>query len=161
MGLTVGLDSRIPLAKRNRVGCVVFFFLDAKPKFYLLCKALPNAKLGRYLRAFASWHGLNNNDNSPNISYNTRVELIKKRLDSDGKQIGWTLTTKEVIQVADGANRVTWDAQVDRSFLKYLQRLLSLNSLELRWSCHCNWKIQCPEHSQYSKFGRVGSEVPS
>ncbi|KAF9442644.1 FAD/NAD(P)-binding domain-containing protein [Macrolepiota fuliginosa MF-IS2] len=73
--------------------------------------ALPNAKVGRYLRAFASWHGLNNNDNNPNISYNTRIELIEKHLDSNGKQNGWTLTTKELVRTSDGTNRATWNKE--------------------------------------------------
>lgn len=71
--------------------------------------SLPNAKLGRYLRAFASWHGLNTNDNSPDISYNTRVELIEKRLDDNNNQVGWTLTTKSVVELSDGVTRATWN----------------------------------------------------
>ncbi|CAA7263583.1 unnamed protein product [Cyclocybe aegerita] len=70
--------------------------------------ALPNRKLQRYLRAFASWHGLNNNDNNPNVSYNTRVELIEKRYDADGKEAGWSLTLKELISTNNNKLRATW-----------------------------------------------------
>ncbi|KAE9404857.1 nucleotide-binding domain-containing protein [Gymnopus androsaceus JB14] len=50
-------------------------------------------QLSRYVRSFASYHGLNTNDGNPNVFYNTRVELIEKRI-VDGAQIGWTLTTR-------------------------------------------------------------------
>ncbi|KAF5346509.1 hypothetical protein D9756_010050 [Leucocoprinus leucothites] len=69
------------------------------------------AKVGRYLRAFASWNGVNTNDDSSDISYNTRVELVEKRLDLAGKQIGWTLITKELEKIEGGRNRATWDKQ--------------------------------------------------
>ncbi|KXN92683.1 Thiol-specific monooxygenase [Leucoagaricus sp. SymC.cos] len=69
----------------------------------------PQDKVCRYLRAFASWHNINTNDDSSDISYNTRVELIEKRLDADGNQIGWTLTTKELVQIEGGFNRATWN----------------------------------------------------
>ncbi|KAF5346471.1 hypothetical protein D9756_010063 [Leucocoprinus leucothites] len=73
--------------------------------------AVPQAKVARYLRTFASWHGVNTNDNSPDVSYNTRVELIQKHLDSSGNQIGWTLTTRQIEVIEDGLNRVTWNKQ--------------------------------------------------
>ncbi|PPQ80532.1 hypothetical protein CVT24_002655 [Panaeolus cyanescens] len=73
--------------------------------------ALPNQKLQRYLRAFASWHGVNNNDDNPNVHYNTRVELVEKRYDSDGKDAGWTLTVKAVAPTERGTVQATWDKQ--------------------------------------------------
>ncbi|KAJ3552034.1 hypothetical protein NP233_g12965 [Leucocoprinus birnbaumii] len=72
--------------------------------------AIPQAQVNRYLRAFASWNGVNANDNSPDISYNTRVELIEKRHDpTSAKQIGWTLITKQLEEIEGGLNRATWD----------------------------------------------------
>jgi hypothetical protein len=70
--------------------------------------ALPNRKLQRYLRAFASWHGVNTNDNNPNISYNTRVELAEKRLNKDGDEVGWTLTLKNLVSTGRGSVKATW-----------------------------------------------------
>jgi len=67
-------------------------------------KALPNQKLQRYLRAFTSWHGVNANDNNPNISYNTRVE---KSLNPRGKGVGWALTIKELIPTKHSTLRET------------------------------------------------------
>ena len=69
-------------------------------------------QVGRYLRAFASWNGINTNDNSPDVSYRTRVELVEKRVDSSGKQVGWTLTTKKLDEIEGGLNRATWNKQV-------------------------------------------------
>ncbi|KIY64798.1 FAD/NAD(P)-binding domain-containing protein [Cylindrobasidium torrendii FP15055 ss-10] len=57
----------------------------------------------RYLRAFASWHDINVNDDGP-ISYNTRVDRVEKR--ADGK--GWTLTLKELVQTGDHTAKASW-----------------------------------------------------
>ncbi|KAJ3574592.1 hypothetical protein NP233_g1659 [Leucocoprinus birnbaumii] len=73
--------------------------------------AIPQVQVGRYLRAFASWNGINTNDNSPDVSYRTRVELVEKRVDSSGKQVGWTLTTKKLDEIEGGLNRATWNKQ--------------------------------------------------
>ncbi|KAF5346469.1 hypothetical protein D9756_010066 [Leucocoprinus leucothites] len=73
--------------------------------------AVSRSKVNRYLQAFASWLGINTNDNNPSISYNTRVELIEKRLDSTGKHIGWTLTTKRLEEMGGGLNRATWNKE--------------------------------------------------
>ncbi|KAJ3551316.1 hypothetical protein NP233_g13102 [Leucocoprinus birnbaumii] len=73
--------------------------------------AVPQAKVGRYLRSFASWNGINTNDNSEDISYNTRVELVEERVESTGKQVGWTLTTKRMDVAESGLTKVTWDRQ--------------------------------------------------
>ncbi|PPQ92470.1 hypothetical protein CVT25_009735 [Psilocybe cyanescens] len=70
--------------------------------------ALHNSKLQRYLRAFASWHGVNNNDNNPNVSYNTRVELIEKRHNEDGEEEGWTLTLKELVPSGRDTLKAIW-----------------------------------------------------
>ncbi|KIM37614.1 hypothetical protein M413DRAFT_421803 [Hebeloma cylindrosporum] len=70
--------------------------------------ALANEKLQRYLRSFASWQGVNANDNSPNISYNTRVELVEKNLSANGEEIGWALTIKELVPTKPNTLRATW-----------------------------------------------------
>ncbi|KII86697.1 hypothetical protein PLICRDRAFT_55612 [Plicaturopsis crispa FD-325 SS-3] len=69
---------------------------------------LPHQKLQAYLRAFASFHGVNSNDNNPNVSYNTRVELIEKHYDDAGKEHGWRLTLKELVKGANDTSRTTW-----------------------------------------------------
>jgi hypothetical protein len=68
--------------------------------------------LQRYLRAFASWHGVNVNDNSPNISYNTRVELVEKSFSPKGEEIGWVLTIKELVPTKHDTLRATWRKEV-------------------------------------------------
>ncbi|KAJ3565427.1 hypothetical protein NP233_g7645 [Leucocoprinus birnbaumii] len=64
-----------------------------------------------YLRAFASWNQVNSNDDTTAVSYNTRVELVEKRLDASGKQIDWTLTTKKLEKIDGGANQATWNKE--------------------------------------------------
>ncbi|KAJ7837810.1 FAD/NAD(P)-binding domain-containing protein [Mycena olivaceomarginata] len=64
--------------------------------------------LARYLRAFASFHGINSNDRSPDVAYNTRVELVEKRYDEAGQERGWTLTLKRLEQVAPKLTKATW-----------------------------------------------------
>ncbi|KAH9942818.1 hypothetical protein B0H21DRAFT_750028 [Amylocystis lapponica] len=69
---------------------------------------LPHYKLRNYMRAFASYHGINSNDNNPNVSYNTRVELVEKRYDEHGKEHGWKLLLKELVQTGHNTSRATW-----------------------------------------------------
>ncbi|KAF8896754.1 hypothetical protein CPB84DRAFT_1848115 [Gymnopilus junonius] len=76
--------------------------------FDFILLSLPNQKLSRYLRAFASWHGLNANDNNPNISYNTRVELVEKRVNEDGQEQGWTVTVKNLADIDHSKLKATW-----------------------------------------------------
>ncbi|KAF5371155.1 hypothetical protein D9758_004079 [Tetrapyrgos nigripes] len=64
-------------------------------------------QLQAYLRAFASYHGLNTNDENPNVFYDTRVELIEKRY-VDGKRHGWTMTLKEFVQTGPRSYKVKW-----------------------------------------------------
>ena len=73
---------------------------------------VPQQTLQRYLRAFASWHGVNTNDCSSHISYNTRVESVQKRYAEDGSRAGWTLTVKELLKTPSNTTRATWMAQV-------------------------------------------------
>ncbi|KAF8953876.1 hypothetical protein BDZ97DRAFT_572300 [Flammula alnicola] len=70
--------------------------------------ALPNRRLQGYIRAFASYHGANSNDDNPNVSYNTRVELAQKRFDKDGDENGWTLTLKNLVSTGRNTLRATW-----------------------------------------------------
>uniref|UniRef100_A0A0W0EY60 FAD/NAD(P)-binding domain-containing protein n=1 Tax=Moniliophthora roreri TaxID=221103 RepID=A0A0W0EY60_MONRR len=65
---------------------------------------LPRQLLQRYLRSFASFHGLNANDDNPNISYNTRVELVQKR--EDGK--GWTVTLRKYTEPGSNEYKESW-----------------------------------------------------
>ena len=73
---------------------------------------LSQQKLQNYLRAFASWHGVNANDGNPRISYNTRVESVQKRHAEDGSRAGWTLTVKEVVKTSPSTTRAMWTKQV-------------------------------------------------
>jgi len=73
---------------------------------------LPNQQLQRYLRAFASWLGLNTNDENTNISYNTRVELVEKHVDDEGDAVGWTLTLKELKNTHGSNLKATWYKKV-------------------------------------------------
>ncbi|TFK26048.1 FAD/NAD(P)-binding domain-containing protein [Coprinopsis marcescibilis] len=66
--------------------------------------ALPHQKLSRYIRSFASWHGVNTNDGNPHAFYNTRVEHVERRHVADG----WTVVSKEVVKTAGNATRSTW-----------------------------------------------------
>ncbi|KAJ7875181.1 hypothetical protein B0H14DRAFT_2343374, partial [Mycena olivaceomarginata] len=49
-----------------------------------------------YLRAFASFHGVNSNDANPDVSYSTRVEGVDKHHDNAGREQGWTLVLKRL-----------------------------------------------------------------
>ncbi|KAG6818096.1 hypothetical protein H0H93_006773 [Arthromyces matolae] len=69
---------------------------------------LPHSQLGRYVRAFASFHGVNSNDDNPRLSFNTRVELIEKRYDEFGAESGWTLTLKEIITIDKDSTKAIW-----------------------------------------------------
>jgi hypothetical protein len=73
---------------------------------------VPQQKLQNYLRSFASWHGINTNDGNSHISYNTRVESVKKRYAEDGSRTGWTLTVKELVKTSSNTTRATWITQV-------------------------------------------------
>ncbi|KAF9078556.1 FAD/NAD(P)-binding domain-containing protein [Rhodocollybia butyracea] len=55
----------------------------------------------RYIRTFASLHGVNSNDGSLNASYNTRVERVDKRYNTEGEAVGWTVTLRQFIQTKE------------------------------------------------------------
>lgn len=69
---------------------------------------LTHYALRKYMRAFASLHGLNSNDDHPDLAYNTRVERVEKRFDAVGRREGWRLTLKELVQTGGAASRATW-----------------------------------------------------
>ena len=68
--------------------------------------------LQRYMRSFASFHGVNSNDDNPDVSYNTRVERIDKHFDDQGKELGWTLTLKKLEKTGKNSSRATWWKEV-------------------------------------------------
>ncbi|KAG5640054.1 hypothetical protein DXG03_001501, partial [Asterophora parasitica] len=65
-------------------------------------------KLKGNIRAFASFHGINTNDNNPRVKYNMHVELVKKRYDAHGMEAGWTLMLKTVERTRRYLAKVTW-----------------------------------------------------
>jgi hypothetical protein len=73
---------------------------------------IPQQKVQNYLRAFASWHGINTNDGNPHVFYNTRVESVQMKYAEDGSRIGWTLTLKEVLKTSRNTTRAKWTTQV-------------------------------------------------
>lgn len=64
--------------------------------------------LQRYMRSFASLHGVNSNDDNADFSYNTRVEMVDKRFDDQGNELGWTLTLKTFEKSGKNTSRATW-----------------------------------------------------
>ena len=73
---------------------------------------VPQQKIQNYLRAFASWHGINANDGNSHIHYNTRVESVQKRYAEDGRRTGWILTVKELVKFSSNTTKATWTRQV-------------------------------------------------
>ncbi|KAF8993639.1 hypothetical protein BDQ17DRAFT_1401601 [Cyathus striatus] len=69
---------------------------------------LPHQKLFHYIRAFASYHGVNNNDDNPDTRYNTRVELAQEYFNDKGEREGWVLTLKKVVKEEGGVTKATW-----------------------------------------------------
>ncbi|KAF5319574.1 hypothetical protein D9619_008495 [Psilocybe cf. subviscida] len=60
--------------------------------------ALPHRLVGRYIRAFASYHGLNSNDDKKHkVHYNTRLELAEKQPNGQ-----WALVLKTLESHNDG-----------------------------------------------------------
>lgn len=70
-------------------------------------------QISRYLRCFASFHEINSNDNNPNVSYNTRVELVEKHYDEvTGAQAGWKILLKKLERGSEEVYRTTWWTEV-------------------------------------------------
>ncbi|KAJ7122947.1 hypothetical protein C8R44DRAFT_158414 [Mycena epipterygia] len=64
--------------------------------------------LTRYVRSVYSFFGINSNDESPNASYSTRVELVEKRFDANGIEQGWRLTLKKFIRLGPSSSKERW-----------------------------------------------------
>ena len=90
----------------------VWFWFSKRAIAEMFSAELPQQKLQNYLRAFASWHGINTNDGNSHISYNTRVESVNKRYAEDGSRTGWTLTVKELVKTSYNITRATWTTLV-------------------------------------------------
>ncbi|KAJ7853521.1 hypothetical protein B0H14DRAFT_3865784 [Mycena olivaceomarginata] len=69
---------------------------------------IPQAFLVRYIRSAYSFFGINSNDENPDISYSTRVELVEKRFDAHGNEQGWRLTLKEFIRLGPFSSKERW-----------------------------------------------------
>ncbi|KAJ7667499.1 FAD/NAD(P)-binding domain-containing protein [Mycena polygramma] len=69
---------------------------------------LPQALLVRYIRSAYSFFGINTNDENPDTSYSTRVELIENRFDADGIEQGWRLTLKKFIRLGPSSSKERW-----------------------------------------------------
>ncbi|KIJ63826.1 hypothetical protein HYDPIDRAFT_112795 [Hydnomerulius pinastri MD-312] len=61
-----------------------------------------------YARSYASYLNINSNDENPATAYNTRVELIEKRLNEDGEEQGWRLWLKSLTPTGNNTSRATW-----------------------------------------------------
>ncbi|KAJ7862518.1 hypothetical protein B0H14DRAFT_3107725 [Mycena olivaceomarginata] len=70
--------------------------------------SLPHRMLARYLRAFASFHGVNSNDGNPDVFYSTRVERVDKHYDETGRENGWTLILKRLERTGPTSGKATW-----------------------------------------------------
>lgn len=73
--------------------------------------------LQRYMRSFASFHGVGSDDENPNVSYNTRVELVEKYFDDEGNEHGWTLTLKKLERISANVSKATWWTEVSMCIL--------------------------------------------
>lgn len=105
-------NSRDTLAKGYSMGSVLSPYYATLCETLTLILALPHQTLQRYLRAFASWHGVNTNDHNHNVTYSTRVEQVAKRF-KDDKHVGWTLTLKKfIIQTGKRTSKATWWTEV-------------------------------------------------
>lgn len=86
-----------------------------------ICAELTHEMLQKYMRAFASIHGVNSNDENPRVSYNTRVELVEKHFREDGSEHGWTITFKTLARTGLNSYEVTWRQEVRGSSEWYMQ----------------------------------------
>jgi hypothetical protein len=86
---------------------------------------LTHCKLRKYMRSFASFHGINSNDDNSNISYHTRVEHVEKHIADDGQERGWILTLKKFVKTGPNSSKATWWTEVFNTETKF-QSSLSL-----------------------------------
>jgi hypothetical protein len=64
------------------------------------------------MRSFASFHGINSNDDNFNISYHTRVEHVEKHVANNGQERGWILTLKKFVKTGPNSSKATWWTEV-------------------------------------------------
>ncbi|KAH8108050.1 hypothetical protein BXZ70DRAFT_32547 [Cristinia sonorae] len=110
---------------------------------------LPILKLQRYLRAFASWHGLNSNDDNPNVWYNTRVELVEKHKDGNG----WSLTLKKLVKTGNDRLKATWWKQDYDAVVVATGRYNAPNIPNIEGLA--KWNEKFPGHVLHSRQYRV------
>lgn len=82
---------------------------------------LTHDMLQRYMRSFATFHGVNSIGANPNISYNTRVELAEKDYNGSGNESSWTLTLKRLEKMSENSSRATWSTEVRASSISILK----------------------------------------
>ena len=121
---------------------------------------VPQQKIQNYLRAFASWHGINTNDDNSDIHYNTRVESVQKRYAEDGSRTGWTLTVKELVKTSPNITRARWTTQVwafmyQVGFITEQYLRISMRSLSLQ----ANITRLMYQTLKVSRNGRNGSLI--
>ncbi|KAJ6562008.1 hypothetical protein B0H19DRAFT_992041 [Mycena capillaripes] len=69
---------------------------------------LTQSLLSGYIRSVYSFFAINSNDENPNTSYSTRVELVEKRFDADGNEQGWKLTLRKFIRLGPSSSKERW-----------------------------------------------------
>ncbi|KAF9240430.1 hypothetical protein BU15DRAFT_45877 [Melanogaster broomeanus] len=69
---------------------------------------LSHYEFRNYIRAYASYLHVNSNDENPATAYNTRVELVEKRINAEGKEQGWRLWLKSLVSTGNNTSRATW-----------------------------------------------------
>ncbi|KDQ18078.1 hypothetical protein BOTBODRAFT_29394 [Botryobasidium botryosum FD-172 SS1] len=99
---------------------------------------LPHDMLARYLRAFASYHGANSNDENPEVSYSTRVEKAEK---IEGNTETWKLTLKKLSREKGVVTARWWTENFDAVVVATGQyntpsiaRVPGLEAWKARWS---------------------------
>ncbi|WWC66071.1 uncharacterized protein I303_108693 [Kwoniella dejecticola CBS 10117] len=117
-----------------------------------------HSKVQRYLRSFASWLGINNGDDEldERVSYNTRVELVEKRFDENGKQQGWILTLRKFVRNDEGYEESYWqeyfDAVVVAAGRFNIPHIPPIEGL-------VDWQKRFPERIIHSRQYRFGGSV--
>ncbi|KAF8556442.1 FAD/NAD(P)-binding domain-containing protein [Imleria badia] len=64
-----------------------------------------------YVRSYASYLNINSNDENPAVAYNTRVELVEKRINQAGQEQGWRLWLRSLVPTKSNTYRATWWAE--------------------------------------------------
>ncbi|KAN0088857.1 hypothetical protein V8E55_005914 [Tylopilus felleus] len=69
---------------------------------------LSHYQVRNYVRSYASYLNINSNDQNPTVSYNTRVELVEKRINEAGQEQGWRLWLRSLEPTQNSTYRATW-----------------------------------------------------